>query len=161
MRIEVKKRAFYVDGKPTYISAAEIQYFRTKREDWKKVIQLAKEANNNAVASYIPWSWHETKEGTFDFDGDTHPRRNLRAFLDEVAAAGLMFVSKPGPYVYGEIIDGGHPQWLFDSYPEVLALGPDGVPPMHTHTPVVTYMHPVYLDKVKNWLILNGAISKP
>lgn len=159
-RIELRNRAFHVDGRPTYLSAAEIQYFRTPRRLWRRMIRLAREANNNAVSSYVPWSWHEPEEGRFDFDGRTHPMRDLRTFLDEVAAAGLMFVCKPGPYVFGEISDGGHPQWLLDSHPEILALGPDGKRAPHTHTPVVTFAHPEYEKKVGRWFdALTGQVT--
>ena len=150
-KIKLKNGAFLVDGKPTYISAAEVQYFRTQRSQWKHVIQLAKKANNNAISTYIPWSWHEVEEGQFDFDGSTHPQRNLRAFLDMVKKAGLLFVCKPGPYVFGEIVDGGHPQWLLDTYPEILALDSDDALPLPSHTPPVTFTHPIYIEKVGNW----------
>lgn len=144
--------AFALDGQRQYVSAAEIQYFRTPREQWQTVIDLARRAHCNAVSSYFPWSWHEPAPGEVDFTGATHPNRDVLTFTRMVRQAGMGLIVKPGPYVYGELRDGGLPDWVRRSRPEILARGPDGEPvAAYPKTPPVTYLHPRYLEIVRDW----------
>jgi beta-galactosidase len=151
MDVTLKDGAFAIDGKPTFIATAEIQYFRTRRPLWGRILRLAKEAGCNAVASYFPWSWHEPAEGETDFTGRTHPNRDVARFVKMVRDEGLMLVVKPGPYVYGEVADGGIPDWVRKGHPEIMALGPDDKPPVYPKTPPITYLHPAYLEIVRGW----------
>ncbi len=61
--------SYLVDGKPFYLNSGEFHYFRVPRADWRRRMQLLKEAGGNCVATYIPWSVHEPEEGRFSFDG--------------------------------------------------------------------------------------------
>ncbi len=72
-RVTLKARRLLVDGTPRFQRSAEIQYFRSKREDWSKLIGGASEGGPNCVASYIPWQWHEPEEERFDFNGESLP----------------------------------------------------------------------------------------
>jgi beta-galactosidase len=82
-----KDNLFWLDDRPLLLQAGEFHYYRTPPDQWAHRLGLLKEAGFNAVASYIPWRWHEVEEGIFDFDGHSHPMRVLAGFLDLAAAA--------------------------------------------------------------------------
>ncbi|HYA89366.1 MAG TPA: beta-galactosidase, partial [archaeon] len=68
----------------------------------------------NTLDLYIPWNWHELKDGEFDFEGRTNPRRNLRALLALIAEQGFKLIARPGPEILNEWKHGGLPAWLVE-----------------------------------------------
>lgn len=146
--IHYENKHFIINGKKTFLYGAECHYFRLEPTEWKDRLNKIKAAGFNLVSTYIPWIWHELDEGQFDFEGVTHPRRNLKAFLDLCTEFGMYCVVRPGPYVMSELKNEGIPHWLLDNYPEVIARTPDG--DLHP-TRVVSYLHPLYLEFVAKW----------
>lgn len=138
---------FRIHGRKTFLYGAECHYFRVDPADWSDRLQKIKNAGFNLVSTYVPWLWHEPTEGSFDFEGSTHPRRNLAEFLDLCASYDLYCIVRPGPYVMSELKNEGIPQWLLDSYPEVIARTSSGLHPAR----VVSYLHPTYLRLVDSW----------
>ena len=67
--------------------AGEVHYFRVAREEWEQRILLLKEAGCSAVASYIPWLWHELPDGTIDVTGRDPPRAGRRGLHRPVRRA--------------------------------------------------------------------------
>ena len=67
--VTLERNQFIVDGQPFYVYSGEIHYFRLTPAQWKLHLKAAKEAGLNTVSSYIPWIWHESEEGKFDFTG--------------------------------------------------------------------------------------------
>ena len=67
----------------------------------------------DVVSAYTIWIHHEEEEGIFDFSG----QRDLRAFLALVQKCGLKCFLRIGPWVHGEVRNGGFPDWEgnFDS----------------------------------------------
>jgi len=61
-----------------------------------------------ALDVYLAWNYHELAPGQWDFSG----QRDIAAFLDTAAAAGLLVVARPGPYICSEWDGGGLPAWL-------------------------------------------------
>lgn len=49
-------------------------------------------------SSYVPWNYHETLPGVYDFTGN----RDVEAFLDLTAELGLLVILRPGPYICAE-----------------------------------------------------------
>ena len=146
---EMRGGNFILDGKPVFIYSGEFHYFRCDPKDWPDRLARAKEAGLNAVASYIPWRWHEVKEGVFDFTGRTHPRRNLLEFMRLVKASGLYFIPRIGPVSNGEMMNEGLPDWLSEKYPEVFLAANEGKTIHHQSPPA--YNSPKFLAKVKAW----------
>ena len=140
---------FILDGKPVFIYSGEFHYFRSDPKDWPDRLARAKEAGLNAVASYIPWRWHEMKEGAFDFNGRTHPRRDLEKFLRLVSESGLLFIPRIGPVSNGEMMNEGLPDWLSENYPEVFLASNEGKTIHHQSPPA--YNNPKFLAKVRAW----------
>lgn len=140
-------RLFWLDDRPFLLQAGEFHYYRTPPEAWAHRLDLLRRAGFNAVASYIPWRWHELAEGDFDFEGHTHPMRNLTGFLDLAAEMGLYIIARPGPYIMAETIREGIPDWVFERYPQVALIDQHG----RTQN-VVSYLHPDFLACAARWL---------
>ncbi|MBN1249133.1 MAG: beta-galactosidase [Anaerolineae bacterium] len=138
---------YQIGNQPVYLNSGEFHYFRVSRTDWRRRMELLKEAGGNCVATYIPWLIHEPEEGAFRFDrGDGIT--DLEAFLELAHSLDLYVIARPGPYQYSELIYGGLPGWLFAQYPEVQAQTIDGHP---FGLPSVSYLHPVFLEKATAW----------
>ena len=94
-----KDGQFWLDGKPQLIHAAEFHYFRTPKDQWHHRLGLLQAAGFNTLAAYIPWIWHQLEDGVADFDGHSHPMRDLAGFLDLASEMGFLIIARPGPYI--------------------------------------------------------------
>ncbi len=150
-RFSAQDGAFTLDGRPRFLRAGEFQYFRIRPDLWRPGLEKLKVAGFNAVSSYIPWVWHEPEEGALDFTGQTHPRRNLIAFLEACRESGLPVMARPGPYIYAEYRGFGHPRWLGEKYPDTVMRGPDGRLIRGDHYFNFAVMQATYLAKVERW----------
>jgi beta-galactosidase len=149
--ISFDRTCYWIDDTPTYLNSGEFHYFRVPRADWARRMALFKAAGGNCLATYIPWLLHEPEEGSFVFDAGDGVT-DLEAFLQTAEEAELYVVARPGPYQYSELIYGGLPEWLFEKYPQIQAHTRGGEP---FGLPSVSYLHPVFLDKVRTWF---GAV---
>jgi len=156
--IEIKNENFYLNGKPVFYIGGELHYFRLPFTEWRNRIQKIKEAGGNLVSTYVPWLWHELTEGNFDLTGKTRKERDLKSFIEMVQEEGLHLLVRPGPYVMAETIESGIPLWLINNYPEILAKKQNG--DVHP-AKVVSYLHPVYLEKVEKWYKAVSEIIAP
>ena len=95
-------------GRPWIGIMGEFHYFRYAREDWKKELLKMKAGGIELVATYVPWLCHEEEEGVFDFEG----QNDLRAFVTLIGELGMEAVIRIGPWVHGELRNGGFPDWL-------------------------------------------------
>jgi len=144
--LSIHDHLFWLDDRPLLLQAGEFHYYRTPPEQWAHRLGLLKAAGFNAVASYIPWRWHEVEEGVFDFDGQGHPMRNLAGFLDLAASLDLWVLPRPGPYIMAETINEGIPNWVFEHYPQVTFIDQNG----KAHN-IVSYLHPDFLACAARW----------
>lgn len=145
-QFSVKQGQFWLDGKPLLLQAGEFHYFRTPPDQWEHRLNLLKQAGFNAVASYIPWLWHQPEPDWIDLDGHTHPMRNLQGFLDLASSMDLWIIPRPGPYIMAETINEGIPPWVFVRSPQVALIGQDGKPQN-----IVSYLHPDFLAWAREW----------
>jgi hypothetical protein len=104
----------HVDGAPFFIHSASFFYYRIPRDQWEALLRVYRSEGINTIDLYIPWNWHEPKEGEFDFDGHTNPRRDLRTLLALVAQDGFKLIARPGPEILNEWRHGGYPGWLLE-----------------------------------------------
>lgn len=141
-----------MDGQPIFLHAGEFHYFRTPPDRWQHRLSLLRGAGFNAVATYIPWRWHQPDEDVTDLDGGTHPMRDLIGFLDLAAAMDLWIIARPGPYIMAETTNEGIPQWVFDRYPQVACVD------QHNRVQnIASYLHPDFLAAVSKWY---GAVFR-
>lgn len=71
-------------------------------------VPLGLHADLPSHPSYVPWNYHETLPGVYDFTGN----RDVEAFLDLTAELGLLVILRPGPYICAEwemVSPGPHP----------------------------------------------------
>ncbi len=152
MKVKINDGYVTIDGKKTFITSGEVQYFRLEKSKWKKIIHRLKEAKCNTLSTYIPWNWHEYREGAFDFTGETHPSRDLVSFLNLVKENNLYAILKIGPHIHAEFKNGGIPLYLIEKHPTILSLDANGKPTStYAFYPPITYLHPIYMDYVNKW----------
>jgi hypothetical protein len=101
-----------VDGVPFFVNAAQFDYYRIPPDLWVGSLTRYRELGINTVDLRIPWNWHETSDGVFDFEGHSNPRRNLRALLRQITQMGLKAIVHPGPSIGDNWRNGGYPAWL-------------------------------------------------
>jgi hypothetical protein len=106
-----------IDGEPFFVHSAAFHYYRIPYDQWPYLLERYRALGINTIDVYIPWNWHEPREGEFDFDGHTNPRRNLRSLLQLITADGFKLIARPGPQILNEWKNGGYPDWLL-SRPE-------------------------------------------
>src|SRR5699024_3808960 len=83
-------------------------YSRYPEQDWLQEIYKMKSAGLDIIASYVIWIHHEEIESEWEFDG----RNNLRRFIENCQQAGVYFFLRIGPWIHGEVRNGGIPDWL-------------------------------------------------
>jgi hypothetical protein len=110
MNISYNEKYFLKDGKPWFLVMGEYEYSRSDCRYWKDGILKMKALGCNAVQSYVIWSHHEEIEGKFNFRGNN----NLRKFIREIKDAGMLMCLRIGPWVHGEVRNGGFPDWMFE-----------------------------------------------
>lgn len=145
-RFYVQDGQFWLDDQPQLIQAGEFHYFRTPQDQWPHRLRLLQQAGFGAVATYIPWLWHQTDEDVTDLDGHSHPMRDLAGFLDLAAEMGFLIIPRPGPYIMAETINEGIPPWVFRNYPQVAFISQD-----EQVQNVASYLHPDFLACVRKW----------
>lgn len=152
-------------GRDRFMYGGEVAYFRLDPDRWAGALASLRRAHMDTVSVYVPWNWHEISANSFDFDGRSHPRRNLARFLDLCVQADLGIHVRPGPWIQGEWLHGGIPDWLLRSHPEILALDSAGrATSLEIMVPAVSYLHPYFLARCDRWLrsltpLINGYAS--
>jgi beta-galactosidase len=146
--IDIARRRIIIDGEPVVVMAGEVHYFRVARDEWQDRIDKVKEVGCNAVASYIPWLWHELPDATMDVTGASRPERDIAGFIDLCRDNGLWFIARPGPFIMAELKNEGLPYRLYTEHPEIVPTGWDGKP---APTRTVDYLAPAYLAECRRW----------
>lgn len=149
MRFSVEGSNFYLNGKKVFLNSGEIHYFRIKRELWSKHLLAAKEAGLTTVSTYVPWAWHESVEGVFDFDGTSCPERDLLGWIQLCKENGLKCIVKPGPFILAEFRGAGLPDWFMDKHGDEVKMRNskgEAVP-----SDGVSLFNEIYLEKVTKW----------
>lgn len=106
--IQVNSRYFIRNGRPWIPVVGEFHYLRSDEGNWEKELLKMKAGGITVVSCYVIWICHEETEGVFDF----HGRRDLRRFLKLADKTGLKVILRIGPWVHGEVRNGGFPDWL-------------------------------------------------
>lgn len=151
-RVGFKDHQLHVDGvAQPQLFGAEVQYFRMRGgygpnvprekviELWNRALDHAAEAKMSTISFYIPWDFHEYREGKFDFtgtvdeDGDgnaDYPSRDIHTFFRLAEEKGFKnIMARPGPYInaeWGFLGFGAIPSWFHDKYPESHMLSSSG-----------------------------------
>ncbi|MBN1871409.1 MAG: beta-galactosidase [Candidatus Omnitrophica bacterium] len=148
-KVELKDGRFILNGRPFLIYSGEIHYFRMPKDKWSDRLRKAKEAGLNTISTYIPWSWHEPDEGTFDLTGKTSRERDLNSFIKLVKNTGLYLIARVGPTSNAEMKGEGTPMWFLEKYQEARSKNRKGGNVLHEA--MVSYMHPIYVKHISQW----------
>ncbi|NXY26959.1 BGAL galactosidase, partial [Atrichornis clamosus] len=107
-QLDYEHNCFRKDGVPFRYISGSIHYARVPRPAWRDRLLKMHMSGLSAVQVYVPWNYHETLPGVYDFTGN----RDVEAFLDLTAELGLLVILRPGPYICAEWEMGGLPAWL-------------------------------------------------
>jgi beta-galactosidase len=110
-RVTISSRCLRRDGRPFIAVSGEMHYSRVPRDRWLDRLRLMQAGGLTAVSSYIPWIHHEEVRGELDFTGN----RDIRSFVITAARIGLDVVLRIGPWIHGEVRNGGFPDWVQDA----------------------------------------------
>ena len=156
MKITFDSQSILIDGRREFLVSGEFHYFRVPPEDWRRRMELLKEAGGNCLATYVPWLIHEPEEGRIVFGNQ--PKRDFARFLETARDAGLAVIARPGPYQYSELADSGLPGWLLKNYPSLRAKKVDGSDLAESS---VSYMHPLFLEKARRYYRAFAEVVRP
>ena len=109
--VNLTKYGVKLGSKYEVLLCGSLFYFRLPRAVWADRIRKLKAAGYNCVDVYFPWNYHEKADGSFDFSGE----RDVRYFLEELKAAGMYVIARPGPYICSEWDGGALPARILES----------------------------------------------
>ncbi|KAM7380624.1 hypothetical protein PAMP_003905 [Pampus punctatissimus] len=145
--IDYKNNCFLKDGKPFQYISGSIHYSRIPQYYWKDRLVKMYMTGLNAIQVYVPWNFHETVQGVYNFTGD----HDLEHFLDLANQTGLLVILRPGPYICAEWEMGGLPAWLLNK-PNIVLRTADT-----DYLQAVSSWLAVLLPKMRPWLYINGG----
>ena len=156
--IEFKNNNFYINGEEVFLFGGEIHYFRIPITDWEDRILKVKDAGGNLVSTYIPWIIHEDIQGDIDVTGKRKAENDLGHFLKLIKKHNMYCIVRPGPYIMSELQNEGLPQWVYDTYEDIIAKARYG----NVHPSKSVYLlHEGYLSMVDKWYCELGKVISP
>lgn len=106
------------DGKAWFPVMGEMHFTRYRDDLWEESLRKIKAGGVTIVSTYLIWIHHEEEEGIFDFSGC----RNVGKFVELCKKVGLRVCLRLGPWVHGEVRNGGFPDWLVKKGKEGIQL---------------------------------------
>ena len=97
-----------MDGLPWFPVMGEMHYSRYREDLWEESLRKMKAGGVTVLSTYVIWIHHEEEEDSFDFTGC----RNLGRFIRICKKVGLSMFLRLGPWIHGEVRNGGFPDWL-------------------------------------------------
>jgi len=147
---------------PTW--SGEVHFWRLDPAVWPQVLESVRSLGLRVISTYLSWRSHAPDGPRADLTGATNPRLNLVSFLQLCQAMDLEVILKPGPWICAEEINGGYPDWLLED-PDLLMWDAAGAPLLAGDVPqqhrVPCYLHPTYLNWVKDWFTQVAAVIRP
>jgi len=107
---KIENNSFVKDGEIIQIVSSELHYFRIHPSYWADRLQRVRALGANTIQVYIPWNFHETTPGVYDFSG----WKDVNSFFELANAMDLLVFLRPGPYICAEWDFGGFPGWILD-----------------------------------------------
>lgn len=118
MKADIRYNSLHLikDGKPWFPVMGEMHFSRYREDLWEESLRKMKAGGLTIVSAYVIWIHHEEEEGIFDFSGT----KNIKRFFEACENVGIKLFLRLGPWVHGEVRNGGFPDW-------VVNLGKEGV----------------------------------
>lgn len=109
------------DGKPWFPVMGEMHFTRYRSDMWEGSLRKMKTGGVEIVSTYMIWIHHEEEQGVFDFAGN----KDLRKYLELCKKVGIKVLLRLGPWVHGEVRNGGFPDWICDLESDGVVLRSD------------------------------------
>ena len=106
------------NGKPWFPVMGEMHYSRYRKEWWEESLRKIKAGGVSVVSAYVIWIHHEEEENVIDFVGC----RDIGTFVRLCRKVGLSVFLRIGPFVHGEVRNGGFPDWIIEREKEGMAI---------------------------------------
>jgi beta-galactosidase len=153
LEVKLNSNSILIGNNPIFLFSCEFHYFIVPQKNWDNELDNIKKFGFNAITVYIPWNFHEKEEGKFDFKSSNC---NLKKLFKLCAKYNIYIYLKAGPRSSTTIQNSGYPLWLFEKYNEILDsnfLGnnPSIKNPDNQKIPIISFLHPKYLEKVQIW----------
>ena len=145
--IHVNNGHFYINGKPKYIFAGEIHYFRLPRSLWETHLNALIDSGCNTVSFYIPWLIHEPKPNQYEFHGESLDQYDLISFIKLCIQMNLYIFLRPGPFVMAELYNEGVAPYVLD----VIGVQPYTFLKKRVPNDQIDYLHPYFLERTKRY----------
>ena len=85
--LEIIEDKLYFNGKKSFLLTGEFPYYRLDPKKWEHRLDAVGKLGIGVLTFYVPWNFHETEDGKFDFHGKTDPKRDLNRFLSLIYQA--------------------------------------------------------------------------
>ncbi len=108
--------------KPWFVIMGEFHYSRYPKAFWKKEIGKMKAGGLDIISTYVIWIHHEEIKGEYDFEGN----KDLRAFCEACKECDVNMFLRIGPWIHGEVRNGGFPDWLVNEYGDKARTNDEG-----------------------------------
>ena len=162
-RPRLRGATLQIGRKRVPLLSGAVHYWRLEPKDWPRAIGAVADMGFDLVETYVPWGVHERGLGEFDF-GEVDPRRDVGAFLDRVAEAGLLAIVRPGPCINAELTHFGLPERIvFD--PACQARSPRQRPVLQPFPPrmfpIPSHASRAYHREVGRWYDAVAKVLAP
>ncbi|GEM_PF-1323629 len=130
--------------------AGAMHYWRVPRAQWAACLHTMHAQGFTIVESYVPWRVHAPSPSEYAWDGD----RDLRAFVEAAASAGLSVVLRLGPHVNAELTSFGIPDHVLadeDCRARTSRGTPAWLPAPPRAFPIPSYASRAFHAKVADW----------
>ncbi len=137
-----------------------MHYWRVHPKSWRGCLDAMKSLGLGVVETYVPWAVHETRPGSYDFTRE----RDLGAFLDLVADAGMHAIVRPGPHINAELTYFGFPKWIVANEAMQARTSRDTpvwLPAPPRMFPVPSYASREFRAEVEAWMAAVGEVVAP
>lgn len=163
--IKIEGNKFTIGKEEYYPFAAEMHYFRVDKRFWSICFERIRKAGFRLISTCIPWNLHEYSQGSFDFIGETDPRRDLVVFLELAREFGFKAILRPGPYIGAEWENGGYPQFIFENHDILARDSQNKLIEIANHVNiksgyVPSYNHPLFQRHVKRYIYALTQVIK-
>jgi len=127
--VAIKDAALVVNGRKHLLISGEFHYWRHSPGRWDAIFDRIKGMGLEIISTFVPYNFHETSRGVFDFHGRSAPERNLAGFLERARKKKLLVILRPAPNEAGEWPNAGLPERLLGYH----------------------RLHPAYVNEVKKF----------
>lgn len=155
--ISLHKGQFLIHGKPKYILAGEVHYFRLPKALWRTHLEALIRLGCNTVSFYIPWLIHEPKQDQFEFNGESLEQYDLISFIKLCMNMELYLFLRPGPFVMAELYNEGVAPYVL----EVEGVKPYTFLKKLVPNDQIDYLHPYFLARTQAYFKALFKALKP